>query len=348
MRSSLELRDRFDFEFVLPKNSQGRIPLEKAGFVVHELPMVEIRRQLRSLLIYFPMIIVNVFRILALVRRREVSLIVNNDFYNLIPAFARVLSKRATYVSYVRFMPSKFPPALVKFWYTMHLWFAENLIAVSHAVVRELPPSEKLLVVYNELPTIETAYERNSGHVILYPANFIQGKGQDVAVDVFSRLALNDKQWKLRFIGGDLGLAKNRYFKERLQKRAVELNCSENIEWINFSDRMADHYKEASLVLNFSESESFSLTTLEAQYFGRPVIVTRCGGPEEIVVDGETGILVEVKDVDAMAKAIEYLTENYDVREKMGARAYSHVREKFSHENTSGKLAEVYRSAIKK
>jgi glycosyltransferase involved in cell wall biosynthesis len=120
------------------------------------------------------------------------------------------------------------------------------------------------------------------------------------------------------------------------------------VEFLDFSPTLADHYLEAAVVLNFSESESFSLTTLEAQFYGRPVVATRCGGPEEIVVDHQTGILVPVNGIDAMAKAIDELLASAELRQKMGSKGYQHVREKFAHENTVEKLAEIYRSAIKK
>jgi glycosyltransferase involved in cell wall biosynthesis len=56
--------------------------------------------------------------------------------------------------------------------------------------------------------------------------------------------------------------------------------------------------------------ESFGLTIVEAMVRGVPVVATRCGGPEELIADGETGFLVPVGDTEAMADRIAVLLEN--------------------------------------
>jgi len=70
-----------------------------------------------------------------------------------------------------------------------------------------------------------------------------------------------------------------------------------------------------------SESESFGMAALEAMASEVPVIATRTGGLPEVVADGETGYLVEVGDVAAMAeRGIELLRDD-DLRRRMGKRA---------------------------
>ena len=83
-------------------------------------------------------------------------------------------------------------------------------------------------------------------------------------------------------------------------------------------------------MLNFSEGESFSMTCLEAAFYGTPVIATRCGGPEEIIEDGQTGILVPVKDIDAMQTAILKLAGDVSLRKRLAAAGKEYVRQKFS------------------
>ena len=60
-------------------------------------------------------------------------------------------------------------------------------------------------------------------------------------------------------------------------------------------------------MLNFSESESFSMTCLESLYYGTPLIATDSGGPAELFKHGESGHLVPNRDVQAMAKAWPFL-----------------------------------------
>ena len=151
----------------------------------------------------------------------------------------------------------------------------------------------------------------------------------------------------MRFVGGDMGLQKNKDFKQYLIAHAISLGLGAQVEWHAFAEKISQEYLNAAIVLNFSESESFSLTCLEALFYGRPVIATRSGGPSEIIDHNESGILVDVKDVTAMAKAIDDLISSPEKRELMSRTAYERVRKKFSHENTVQKLGEVYKAAIK-
>ena len=122
----------------------------------------------------------------------------------------------------------------------------------------------------------------------------------------------------------------------------------DKVEWHNFTPNLTESYLGSSFVLNFSESESFSLTTQEAQFHGRAVVATRCGGPEEIVVDGETGILVPIADISAMKEAIERLIADSSLRREMGKAGYYSVRDKFSGLHTTEKLSVLLGSIIKK
>ena len=78
-----------------------------------------------------------------------------------------------------------------------------------------------------------------------------------------------------------------------------------------------------------SEKESFGLTVIEALAVETPVVSTRCGGPEEILEDGVTGLLVPVKDPLAMAEAIVRLPVGPDHRARMGASGRIQVSEHF-------------------
>lgn len=90
--------------------------------------------------------------------------------------------------------------------------------------------------------------------------------------------------------------------------------------------------KDSYALLNFSEAESFSMTCSEASYFGTPVIATRCGGPEEIIVDNITGLLVNKKDVDGMMDAMLKLANDTVLRNQFSLAARDYVRKKFSEE----------------
>ena len=79
-----------------------------------------------------------------------------------------------------------------------------------------------------------------------------------------------------------------------------------------------------------SRSEGFPLSLLEAMAAGLPVVATRCGGPEQILDDGVTGILVENGSRDAIANAIARLRKNDSERRRLGEAARVAVIERFT------------------
>jgi glycosyltransferase involved in cell wall biosynthesis len=347
VESSLQLAGKFDFIFLLPSGSTGIDFVRRHGFVCHEMRMPEIRRDFFSLAAYLPFLLINTVRISRLIASLAIDLVNVNDFYNLLPAVYKFFGGKKPYVCYVRFLPSKFPTGLVRFWFGFHQRYADVVIAVSEAVRKELPDGNKVRVIPNQLPGPAAAYVPALSSVILYPANYIRGKGQRYALESFSGICEKYPEWKLRFVGGDMGLKKNKAYKQSLLLAAKTLGISERVEWGGFSDAMEAEYGKAAIVLNFSESESFSLTCLESLYYGRPVIATRCGGPEEIITPDSTGLLVPVGNVPEMTKALEFLVSDPEVRDKLARNAYFSVREKFSYQKTIGLLEEVYLESLK-
>jgi glycosyltransferase involved in cell wall biosynthesis len=348
VRSCKALSTEFNFHFLLPSGSRAKKSLLENKFKVLEIPMREIRKDPVSMVTYFPVLFLNCLRLATLVRRHRIDLIVSNDLYNLLPALYTFFGGVIPYVVYVRFLPSKFPKPLTKFWSSWHNRYASATIAVSQAVIKELPYDNNVICIGGELPLTEATYSPSMSNRIVYLANYIKGKGQELALQSFARLHQKYPRWSLRFVGGDMGLSKNRQFKEYLLRLSHDLGLAEKVEWCKFTEDTALEYQGASFLLNFSDSESFSLTCLEAMFYGRPVVATRCGGPEEIVDHESTGILVDKNDITGMANAIEYLITHPQEREEMGRNAYHRVREKFSRANTVEKLAQVYRQALSK
>ena len=89
-----------------------------------------------------------------------------------------------------------------------------------------------------------------------------------------------------------------------LLKLRDSLGLSEVVDFIGFQPDVAKVLPAFDVYLSSSVSEGFSLTVVEAMAAGLPVVATRSGGPEEIVRDGETGLLVEVGSPSAIADAI--------------------------------------------
>jgi glycosyltransferase involved in cell wall biosynthesis len=78
------------------------------------------------------------------------------------------------------------------------------------------------------------------------------------------------------------------------------------------SDEEKRQWFERSLFhILFSNFEGYSLVTAESIYYGRPVIATHCGGPEDFVND-KNGVLIQPRDEKALAEAMIYLLDSYE------------------------------------
>jgi glycosyltransferase involved in cell wall biosynthesis len=92
--------------------------------------------------------------------------------------------------------------------------------------------------------------------------------------------------------------------------------------------------------------DSLSRVILEAMTAGRPVVGTRVGGTPELVVDGETGLLVERGDREGLARAILTLLDDEPRRRLMGERARRRIERHFSADETIDRLLGLYEDVL--
>jgi L-malate glycosyltransferase len=348
LRTSLVLRTEYDFVFILPLGSSGSNLITESGFKLYELPLYEIKKSITSILFYFPRLIRSAYQVRKIVKEENISIVHVNDFYNLILPLWRMGGGSVNYLCYVNFVPDRFPFFIRKLWINSHQLFSSKIIAVSNHVLKQLPVSKNVICIPDALPEerFENSDEIIKKNTILYLGNFINGKGQDLAIKAFAKIADKYTGWKLRFVGGDMGLEKNQIYKQSLNAMAKELGIENQVEMLGFATDVAKEYREASISLNFSLSESFSLTVQEAMFYGCSVTATRSGGPSELIEDKFSGLLVPVNDIEKMSASIQYLIENPTERERLATNAANSIRDKYGKSKTIDLLNEAYQSVL--
>jgi glycosyltransferase involved in cell wall biosynthesis len=110
-------------------------------------------------------------------------------------------------------------------------------------------------------------------------------------------------------------------------------------------DELQRLYARAAVVVCPSRREGFGVTCLEAMAHGRPVVATSVGGLLDLVVDGETGIVVPPRDPAALRSALERLLADPDLRRRLGTAGRDRARTHFSWETVTDATLAAYAEA---
>lgn len=126
-----------------------------------------------------------------------------------------------------------------------------------------------------------------------------------------------------------VGPEEDKTLGEKVKKRVNSLGLADKIIFTGYRDDIPSLLREIDLVVCSSRREGFSYSCLEAMAASKPVVTTKCGGPEEIVVHGETGYVVEMDRPKELSEAITSLIENQDKLKIMGIKGRQRCEELF-------------------
>lgn len=153
------------------------------------------------------------------------------------------------------------------------------------------------------------------------------------------------------FIVGD---GENRTKVENLAKELGISVCTQNFEKSKCSLTFTSWIKEIDfvnagldIVALCSLNEGTPVSLIEAQAANNPVLSTKVGGVENIVMEGKTGLLCEVGDVDKYSAQLLELLENDELRTKMQQAGWESVKEKFHYTRLVKDIDKLYSSLLK-
>ena len=110
-------------------------------------------------------------------------------------------------------------------------------------------------------------------------------------------------------------------------------------------DEYIKRLPEFDLLVLPSYAERFSMSLVEALGMGLPVISTFVGGTAEVVEDGVCGLLFNPGDIQAIARALEKIVNNKELRMQMGLAGWNRARSNFSPDVVLDKLERVYENS---
>ena len=164
--------------------------------------------------------------------------------------------------------------------------------------------------------------------------NLNKNKSVDTLLEAFSNFNIKVPNLKLRVIGDGPE-------KSNLIKLAKKLDIDKNVEFLGSLPRnqVKIEMSNTSVLVHPSRYETFGVVIIEALAMGLPVIATRCGGPESIVVN-RVGLLIDPGSVSQLSQAMINIYTNYQEYYSKDIREY--CESKFSERVVVSELAKIY------
>ena len=230
---------------------------------------------------------------------------------------------------------------------------ADKLIFVSEflrAQAIELGcPEDKTVVNYLGAPISNHASKRENGDHLraICVARFVPCKGHRYLLKSIRKVVNQGISIRLDLIGDGPLRDRISWDIERLGLVNI-VNCLGIMDNNEVFKKMqaSDIYIHHAVTAADGQTEALGISIAEAMSCGLPVVATRSGGIPELVLDDITGILVEERNVEEMAKAIVNLSKNALKRREMGALGKSRIQSCFSVASGTDALERIYDSLL--
>lgn len=134
---------------------------------------------------------------------------------------------------------------------------------------------------------------------------------------------------------------------EELKRERLRLGLDDTVLFAGLRNDIPAVMADLDVFVLTSSSEGFSLATVEALAAGRPVVATRCGGPEEIITDGVEGRLVPPGSPESVADAIRELTESPARARRMAESGRRRVGGEFSVDRMTRQYIRLYEECLR-
>lgn len=230
---------------------------------------------------------------------------------------------------------------------------ADVILVNSDAVRRDIEKTElfwsgKFRKIYNGVDAIEPwtpeqveRFRLREGiparaQVILSVSNFFPYKGHEDLVAAASRVSAAFPGAVFVLVGRDAGTL------EECRARVLRDGLAQSFRFLGGRTDVADCIRASDLFVHPSHEEGFSNAILEAMAGGKAVVAYDVGGNPEAVRDGETGLLVPLRQPAALGDALTRLLADPARRDAMGEAGRRRAVERFSTERMAAEMEELY------
>ena len=235
--------------------------------------------------------------------------------------------------------------------------FVTAYIAVSHANAKYLIeekrlPREKIHVVQNGIPITRfdpnhaagpdlrrTAQIEDDAPVVVVLARLEPQKGHQVLLEAWQAVVRRFPRARLVCVGAG-------QLREALEAQVAELALAPSVRFVGYQSNVADWLALANFTVLPSFYEGLPLVAIESLAAGRAMVATQVDGTSEVVIDGETGLLVPPGQPDLLSAAICRLLESPELAQRLGQAGRRLVEDQFSETRQVAETETVYTTAL--
>lgn len=196
---------------------------------------------------------------------------------------------------------------------------------------------DKVKILFNPCPGKFSNVQYKKKNNILYAGTINVRKGYTDLIIAFSRISNKYPNWNLIFAGnGEIEKGKQLVKKLGIESQVCFLG------WVN-GEAKDKAFKEASIFCLPSYAEGFPMAVLDAWAYGLPVVSTPVGGLPDIAIENENILLFTPGDITSLAKQLEILILDNNLRNKISNGSSLLSQTTFSEKSINTQLGELYK-----
>lgn len=266
-------------------------------------------------------------RLAAIARKRRIDVIVTDSTVLVAPALAGRLARVPVVVHAQEAPSSRAACRLLRF----HGAMATTVVAISPWIADSLGAARsRVVIIPVGIPLPTPAQQPKAARTASAPLRLLvvgtvdSRKRQDVAVSALAELRLEGIDAMLDLVGSEADPAYSAALREQVRCSGLQ----DRVRFIGHSSNVTEHMRAADVLL-VPAGEVTPLVLMEAMANGTPAVAARMGSIPDVLIDGETGLLVQPGDALGMADAIRRLAAEPELAMRLARGGRERVEQHF-------------------
>jgi colanic acid/amylovoran biosynthesis glycosyltransferase len=191
---------------------------------------------------------------------------------------------------------------------------------------------------------------------VLVAGSFREKKGIPYAIEAFGRVREMNRNLQLTIIGDSAGAPREEREKRAILRIIEKYRLRDHVRWLGyqpypvFMQELYRHHIFLSPSVTSTDGDTeggVPVSIIEASASGMPILSTKHCDIPEVVLNGESGYLVQERDADALAEKLELLASNPCLWRSMGQKGREHMEREYNAKTQGERLEEIYDEVLR-